>query len=467
MPFAPEQASANAASVDLLFTALNLMTLVFSVGIWIAIIYFAVKYRRGHKVDRSNPPLEHLAIELTWTIGPLAIVMGLFVWATVLYFREARPPAGAMQINVVGKQWMWKLQQPQGRWEMNELHVPVGRPVQLRMTSEDVIHSFFVPAFRLKTDVLPGKYSTMWFTPTKPGRYHLFCAEYCGTSHSGMVGSVVVMTPSDYELWLRSGNTNRTRAAAGEQLFRQNGCSGCHGAGSSVRAPMLEGVYGKPVAIEVPTGKGTRQTTTTIADDRYIHDSIVLPEQEVAAGYEPIMPTFRGRLSEEEIVQLVDYIKSLSTGSTNTTANNQGGQNSRDMSAQDIQTRTGFVPPNMGTIRGDVTKNVTGTVPSSNVPEAGANLVGTTGGGGVAGTSGARGTVSGDVTKNVTGAVPTSNVPESRFNNRDTSGAGAARDAAGAGGGVTVRGNTPPGSTPGTSRNPGAGGVASAAGAGQ
>ena len=238
MPFAPEQASTSAGSIDLLYTALNIMTLVFTVGIWIAIIYFAVQYRRGHKVDRSNPPLEHLGIELTWTIIPLIISLGLFVWATSLYFRNIRPPEGAMQVYVVGKQWMWKLQHPQGRWEMNELHVPSGRPVRLIMTSEDTIHSFYVPAFRMKMDVYPGKYSSMWFTPTKPGRYHLFCAEYCGTSHSGMVGSVVVMEPSDYERWLRSGNTTRTMAAAGEQLFRQYGCSGCHGEGSSVRAPL-------------------------------------------------------------------------------------------------------------------------------------------------------------------------------------------------------------------------------------
>jgi cytochrome c oxidase subunit 2 len=273
------------------------------------IVFFAVYYRRGHKVDRSNPPEENLTIEIIWTTIPGLLVMATFIWATSVYFINQRAPAGAMEVYVVGKQWMWKLQHPSGRWEMNQLHVPVGKPVRLIMTSEDVIHSFYVPAFRVKQDVVPGRYSTLWFEPTKVGQYHLFCAEYCGTKHSGMVGSVFVMEPADYEKWLRTGNVPGSMASKGEQLFRELGCSGCHGGNSSVRAPLLDGLYNRPVAIEAPDGS----TRTLIADERYIRDSVLLPEAEVAAGYKPIMPTFKGKISEEDLLQIMEYIKSLST----------------------------------------------------------------------------------------------------------------------------------------------------------
>lgn len=363
-PLFPVQASTTASHVDLLFAALTAVTILFSLIIFVAIVFFAVRFRRGHKVDRSNAPLEHLPIEIMWTGIPLVIALGLFIWSTALYFIDKRVPDGAMEIYVVGKQWMWKLQHPEGRWEMNELHVPVGRPVKLTMTSEDVIHSFFVPAFRLKQDVIPGKFTTMWFTATKPGHYHLFCAEYCGTNHSGMIGQVVVLSAADYEKWLRSGNTTTSMAAAGEKLFMQHGCNGCHGAGSSVRAPFLEGIYGKPVPIQVPTGKpGETKTQVIIADDRYIHDAIVLPEQEIAAGFKPIMPTFKDRLKEEEIVQIIDYIKSLST--TSGSASSNQGYNSSNMDESAIRARTGFKPQNMGDIASRKSQNVAGTMSSS------------------------------------------------------------------------------------------------------
>jgi cytochrome c oxidase subunit 2 len=312
----PEQASSIAGQVDFVFNVLNAIAIFFSLLIVAAIVYFAMKYRRGTTADRTNAPDEGLAIELTWTIVPALICLVLFVLSSVVYLRAVRTPAGAMEMYVVGKQWMWKIQHPEGRWEMNELHVPLGRKVKLTMTSEDVIHSFYVPAFRVKQDVVPGRYVSMWFEPTKLGEYHLFCAEYCGTKHSGMVGTVYVQTPAEYEKWLREGNVKDSMAERGEKLFRQLGCGGCHGPGANVRAPMLNGLYNSSVPIQLPGGA----THVIVADQRYIHDSILLPEQEIAAGYKPIMPTFKNQIDESEVLELVEYIKSLDTAN--------GGRNS-------------------------------------------------------------------------------------------------------------------------------------------
>jgi cytochrome c oxidase subunit 2 len=322
--------------------------------ICVAIIFLAVKYRRGSKADRSNPPQYALTLELAWTIIPLAISLGLFAWSSIVFFDNIRIPSDAMNINVVGKQWMWKIQHPEGRWEMDELHVPINRDVKLTMTSEDVIHSFFIPAFRVKQDVLPGSYSNLWFRPTQLGTYRLFCAQFCGTGHSGMVGTVTVMRQADYEKWLREGNYEGSAASAGQRLFIKSGCSGCHGLNSSVKAPLLDGIYDKPVAIQIPEAGVPLEkveATTTIADDRYIHDSIVLPEKEVAAGYRPIMPTFQDRLNEEQILQIIAYIKTLGTSN----GGSNGGTKSEDMppvvTPSEIHSRTGFVPGNMKDIQ--------------------------------------------------------------------------------------------------------------------
>lgn len=307
----PETASTVAGRVDLVFNTLNAITVFFSLLVVALILYFAFKYRRGAVADRTNAPDEGLAIELTWTIIPGIICMCVFAFSTYVYLQMVRTPEGAMEVYVVGKQWMWKIQHPEGKWAMNELHVPVGRKVKLTMISEDVIHSFFIPAFRVKQDVLPGRFTTMWFEATDVGEYHLFCAEYCGTKHSGMVGTVYVMEPNDYENWLQEGNVKGSMAERGEKLFRQLGCGGCHGPGASVRAPMLEGLYGSSTAIELPNGS----TKVIEADTRYLIDSILLPEQEIAAGYKPIMPTFKNQIKEEELLELVEYIKSLGTAS--------------------------------------------------------------------------------------------------------------------------------------------------------
>jgi cytochrome c oxidase subunit II len=208
-----------------------------------------------------------------------------------------------MDVYVIGKQWMWKLEHAGGQREIDELHVPAGRPVRLVMTSQDVIHDFFMPVFRIKQDVLPGRYTILWFTATKPGDYHLFCSQYCGTDHSRMIGHVVVMAPAAFAAWLARGNGAQTMAARGAARFRQYGCSGCHGANASVHAPKLEGLFGKPVQLE---GGGS-----VIADERYVHDSVMLPKKEITAGYAPIMPSFQGQIAEEDLLDIVEYIKSL------------------------------------------------------------------------------------------------------------------------------------------------------------
>ena len=304
----PEQASSVAGPVDILYYALIGLSALFAVPIAGLIIYFAVKYRRGSHADRAGQIRSPLRLELAWTFFPMVLALGVFTWGATLYFHMQRPPADAIEITVVAKQWMWKFQHPDGQREIDELHVPLGRAVKLVMTSEDVIHSLYVPAFRIKQDVLPGRYTTIWFEPTKAGEYLLLCAEYCGTNHASMSGRVFVMEPSAYQAWLSGGNTAagptapETMAAAGEQLFASLGCSGCHRMDGSGAGPPLVGIYGKPVPLQ--------GGTTVTADEGYIRDSILLPQSQVVAGYQPVMPSFKGQVSEEQILQLIAYIKS-------------------------------------------------------------------------------------------------------------------------------------------------------------
>ena len=302
-PVFPEQASSVSRQIDLLYFALIAVSAVMLALIFLTIIYFVFKYRRGKMVDRTPARLPEMKIEIAWTVLPLLLMMGMFAWGADLYFKVERPPPDALEINVIGKQWMWKVQHPEGNREINELHVPAGRNVRLTMASQDVIHSFFIPAFRTKQDVVPGRYTTEWFRATKPGSYHLFCAEYCGTQHSGMNGRVVVMKPAEYQTWLTRGQPGSTLAQAGEKLFRDLGCSGCHMGSSIVRAPPLEGLYGKPVPLQ--SGQ------IVIADEGYIRDSILLPNSQISAGYEAVMPSFQGHISEEQLLELIAYIKSL------------------------------------------------------------------------------------------------------------------------------------------------------------
>ena len=234
---------------------------------------------------------------------PFGLTKVMFTWGAAVFFKMSRPPADAIPINVVGKQWMWKLQHMEGQREINELHIPVGRAVKLTMTSEDVIHSFFVPAFRTKQDVVPGRYSTTWFQPTKPGKYHLFCAEFCGNRHSAMIGWVYVMEPQDYQNWLSGGAPTGSLADSGQKLFQDLACANCHKPDGSGRCPSLAGLLGSTVQL---AGGGTVK-----ADEAYIRESILQPSAKVVAGYQPVMPTFQGLVTEEGVLQLVEYIKSL------------------------------------------------------------------------------------------------------------------------------------------------------------
>jgi cytochrome c oxidase subunit 2 len=304
LPLFPEQASTFAPEVDHLLYFLLTVTVFFTLLIFTSILYFAIRYRR--RSEHELPRVFHtgIALEIVWSVIPFGLTMVMFTWGASIFFRESRPPNNTLDIYVVGKQWMWKLQHMEGRREINELHVPMGRAVRLTMTSEDVIHSFFIPAFRVKQDVVPGRYSTLWFEPTKPGSYHLFCAEYCGTRHSGMIGTVYVMDPQDYQNWLSGGAPQGSLADAGQKLFQDLACINCHKLDGSGRCPTLVGVFGSNVQL---TGGGTVK-----ADEAYIRESILQPTAKVVAGYQPIMPTFQGLVTEEGIVQLIEYIKSLS-----------------------------------------------------------------------------------------------------------------------------------------------------------
>jgi cytochrome c oxidase subunit 2 len=296
--------TAHASAVDLLFVGLLVSTGLVLVLLFFLMLRFAIHYRAGNAdADRNHRIKKSWHWEVTWTTATLVAFLGLFVWGAGLYVRLQEAPADALPIYVVGKQWMWKVQHLGGQREINELHVPLGSAVRLIMSSQDVIHSFFIPAFRIKHDVVPGSTQTLWFRATKSGVFHLFCAEYCGTDHSRMTGRIVVMERTDFERWLSQQDTTGTMAAEGERLFRQFGCGGCHGAGAAVRAPALDGLYGKPV----PLSDGRIE----IADDRYIRDSILKPRAQIAAGYEARMPSYAGKIKEDELVQIVAYIKSL------------------------------------------------------------------------------------------------------------------------------------------------------------
>jgi cytochrome c oxidase subunit 2 len=303
LPIFPAEASTMAGRVDALYFFLVAMSAFFIVLIGSLVLYFSIRYRRRSASAVGAKVSSALALELAWTLIPLALSMGIFVWASSLYYSMSAAPADALDIYAVGKQWMWKFQHLEGQREIDELHVPAGRAVRLTMTSEDVIHSFYVPEFRIKADVLPGRYTTAWFTPTKPGRYHLFCAEYCGTKHSGMVGSIYVMEPAEFEAWLGGGTGGETLAASGQKLFADRACASCHRSDAEGRGPALEGLFGK--AVKLSTGE------VVTADEGYIRESILNPGAKITAGFQPIMPTFQGLLSEEQLLQLIEYIKSL------------------------------------------------------------------------------------------------------------------------------------------------------------
>ena len=304
LPFYPEQASNFAPSVDSLMTFLILVSVGFSFLITAAIVVFFFKFHRKSKNEIGVPMHGDLRLETTWIVIPALLALAMFSWGAVVYVDYRHAPQDTLDIYVIGKQWMWKIQQPNGRREINELHVPTGRNIKLVLASEDVIHDFFVPAFRVKMDVVPGHYNTMWFRPTKPGRYHFFCSQYCGTNHAVMGGWVTVMDPSDYAAWL-SGSTGEdvNPVVAGEKLFVEKACATCHLGNGTGRAPSLNGVYDGTVRLA--------DGSTVTADDAYIRESILNPPAKIVAGYQPLMPAFQGQLTEEQILSLTAYIKSL------------------------------------------------------------------------------------------------------------------------------------------------------------
>jgi cytochrome c oxidase subunit II len=301
----PEAASTMADRVDALYLFLIGLTAFMTILIFVLVVWFGIKYKRRDPNSVGARIHGGMALEITWSVIPLFIVLGIFVWATNIFFAIARPPAETMNVYVVGKQWMWKFQHLDGQREINELHVPTGRKVKLIMTSEDVIHDLFFPSFRVKADVIPGRYSHLWFEATKPGEYHMFCAEYCGTRHSGMIGKVIVMQPDDYQAWLTGGVEEGSLASAGSKLFQDLACNTCHRPDAQGRGPVLQNLFGKQVVLQ--SGE------TVVVDEAYLRESILTPGAKVVQSFQPVMPTFQGLVSEEGLLSLIEYVKSLKT----------------------------------------------------------------------------------------------------------------------------------------------------------
>ena len=305
VPLFPEQASTFAWHVDALYAYLVVVSIAFTIPIVAAIFFFAIKYRETEKYATPEEIHGSMVLETVWSIIPFVISMTIFLGGAIVFFEQYTPPDDAMEIYVVGKQWMWKAQHETGQREINELHVPVGRNVKLTMTTEDVLHSFYIPAFRTKADVVPGRYTYLWFNATKPGKYHLFCAEYCGLNHSGMGGWVYVMEQRDFDNWLSGNVSGQTPVEAGKDLFTNKlGCASCHAGGPQQRGAKLENLFNSEVKLV--------GAATVKADEQYIRNSILNPSSQIVEGFQPIMPTFKGQVTEEQLNSLVAYIKSLS-----------------------------------------------------------------------------------------------------------------------------------------------------------
>jgi cytochrome c oxidase subunit II len=331
-PLFPEQASSVSPLVDGLYLGLVAITGGVSLLIWIAIFYLAVKYRRRPSNELAQEQEPPMALEMTWTIIPGIIFILIFVAGAWVFFRMQRVPANAIEVYATGRQWMWKFQHPTGQREINSLHVPVGRAIKITMASEDVIHSLWFPAFRVKADVLPNRYRTMWFEATKTGKFHIFCAEYCGTMHSGMIGSVIVMEPTEYQQWL-AGGSEGSLASQGEKLFQKYACNTCHMDTATGRGPVLAGLYGK--------SRPLTDGRSVVVDDNYIRESILNPAAKIAAGYQPLMPAFQGQVNEEDLIRLLSYVKSIPAPQT--------GAAQAVESPQSLGTSAGAQPAAVGT----------------------------------------------------------------------------------------------------------------------
>jgi cytochrome c oxidase subunit 2 len=307
VPLFPERASEMAENVDLFFFFMLTVTGAVAVLVSVLVIGFAIHFRRRGEDEITPRITGSKRLEIFWSVVPLFFFLVMFGWGASLFFAQARAPADAIEVYVVGKQWMWKLQHPDGQREINTLHVPVNQAVKLTLTSEDVIHNFGLPAFRTKIDVLPGRYVSTWIQPNRVGRFHIFCDQYCGTSHSNMVGQVIVMEADEYADWLNS-HADGSLALEGRKLFLKLQCISCHSSNAVARAPVLEGLFGRAVTLQ--------DGRSVVADESYIRKSILFPRVDVVQGWEPIMPTFKGQVNEEELIQLVAYIKSLKPGQT-------------------------------------------------------------------------------------------------------------------------------------------------------
>jgi cytochrome c oxidase subunit 2 len=313
VPLFPEQASTFASHVDLLYAYLIVVSIAFSIPIVVAIFVFAIKYRETEKFATPEEMHGSMVLETVWSIIPFVVSMTIFLGGALVFFEQSTPPEDSEEIYVVGKQWMWKLQHQTGQREINELHVPVGRNIKLTMTTEDVLHDFYIPAFRTKADVVPGRYTYVWFNATKPGKYHLFCAEYCGLNHSGMGGWIYVMEQRDFDNWLSGNVSGQTPVEEGKELFTNKlGCASCHAGGPAQRGAKLENVFNTDVHL---VGGDVVK-----ADENYIRNSILNPASQVVEGFQPIMPTFKGQVTEEQLNSLVAYIKSLSPNAAASTA---------------------------------------------------------------------------------------------------------------------------------------------------
>ncbi len=315
-PLFPEAASTIAGEVDALYFFLVALTAFFTLLIAGLIVVYAIKFKRTSPDSIGARIHGGLALEIAWTVIPLLISMVIFAWGAKIFFAMSRPPDETLNIYVVGKQWMWKVQHLDGQREINELHIPVGRPVKLIMTSEDVLHDFYIPAMRVKADVIPGRYTNIWFEPTKPGTYQLYCAEYCGTQHSRMIGKIIVLEPEDFQAWLSGNAQEGSLASAGEKLFSDLACITCHRGDAGARGPVLQGLFGKTATLM------SGQTVTV--DEAYLRESILTPAEKVVNGFQPIMPTFQGLVSEEGLLQLIEYVKSLKALGQNEAATHTG-----------------------------------------------------------------------------------------------------------------------------------------------
>ena len=312
IPIFPDQASTFAKDVDALYFFIFTVSAFFALAVALSVIYFGIRYHKTHDGEIGARIEGSLPLELLWSVIPTIIAMVMFGWGASVFYHLRRPPAEAMHIYAVGKQWMWKFQHLEGQREINELHIPAGRPIKITIGSEDVLHSLYFPAFRTKMDAIPGRYTELWFEAQRPGQYHLFCTEYCGTNHAGMIGTVTVLEPAQYQAWLQGGGLEGTLAQRGAKLFNDMACVSCHLDTGQGRGPSLKDIVGKPVELQ--------DGSTVMVDEGYLRESILNSQAKIVKGFQPLMPTFQGLVSEENLVALIEHVKSMSPNATTAAA---------------------------------------------------------------------------------------------------------------------------------------------------